>query len=258
MYRTFSRWIIAALVLLLPVAAVPARAQTEWTPLLDDEQGLERRILPLPGIPFGTITLIRIDPELMTIRAHYSPTPRTVIEWEEALDGAHVIVNANLFQPDYSLIGILIEDGEITGRALEQSGGGFYVNGEGVVSIRYNAVAPYDPEEDAFVTAVQAYPMLVHEGEVIYHQTDGDRQTRRTAIAIDDEGRILIAVTPLLGPRLADLARFLVEAELGIVHAFNLDGGGSSMLSMPDGTRIVSRDPVPAVLAIYPRHEEQP
>jgi len=61
-------------------------------------------------------------------------------------------------------------------------------------------------------------------------------------------------VTPLLGPTLLDLSAFLAQSDMDLVNAFNLDGGGSTMMVIaPEDYLIASRDPVPAVLAIYPR-----
>jgi uncharacterized protein YigE (DUF2233 family) len=227
-----------------------------WTALVD---GIERRVMPVPGVRFGVLTVIRIDPALVTFRAHASEEPRTLVEWQEALPDAAVIVNANLFHPDYSLIGLLIDaDGTRYGTPLIRFGGGFYVDPDGAVSLRYNPDAPYDPDADsALVTAVQGYPMLVLDGEAVFFETSGDRQTRRTVIALDEQGRVLLLVAPLFGPRLADFAAFLVEAEpeLGIVHALNLDGGGSTLLVLPDGTLLPNLDPVPAVLAVTMRSD---
>jgi Trk K+ transport system NAD-binding subunit len=60
-------------------------------------------------------------------------------------------------------------------------------------------------------------------------------------------------VTPIFGPSLSDLSRFLAESDLGLVNAFNLDGGRSTMIDVPDSnTTIRALDRVPAVLAIYP------
>jgi hypothetical protein len=65
-------------------------------------------------------------------------------------------------------------------------------------------------------------------------------------------------VTPLLGITLADLSTYLVTTDMNIIHAINLDGGGSSMLyyhtpGAQSPFMLPSIDPVPAVLAVYAR-----
>jgi uncharacterized protein YigE (DUF2233 family) len=253
----FGLYVLLALLLSITALIAPLRAQPTptpepdaWTPLQD---GVERRVLPVPGVRFGALTVIRIDPAQVRFSAHYSAAPRTVSEWQDALPDAALIINANLFQPDFSLIGLLIDaDGTRHGAPLTHFGGAFYVDIEGAVSLRYNPDAPYDPDADAaLITAVQGFPMLVIDGEAVFSATSGDRQTRRTVIALDDQGRVLLIVAPLFGPRLADLAAFLADSDdLEIVNALNLDGGGSTLLTLPDGTIIPSLDPVPAVLAV--------
>jgi uncharacterized protein YigE (DUF2233 family) len=245
--------LIGVTALIAPLRAQPAPTPDPdtWTPL---QAGVERRVLPVPGVRFGALTVIRIDPGQVRFSAHYSETPRTAREWQDALPDATLIVNANLFQPDFSPIGLLIDAGGTRhGAPLTHFGGGFYADADGAVSLRYNPDAPYDADADAvIVTAVQGFPMLVLDGEAVFTSTNGDRQTRRTVIALDDQGRVLLIVAPLFGPRLADLAAFLADSDdLGIVHALNLDGGGSTLLTLPDGTVIPSLDPVPAVLAVY-------
>jgi exopolysaccharide biosynthesis protein len=58
--------------------------------------------------------------------------------------------------------------------------------------------------------------------------------------------------TPFLGLSLAELSAYLPTTDLNIVTALNLDGGGSTMMSVnPQGFSIPSFDPVPTILAIY-------
>jgi exopolysaccharide biosynthesis protein len=102
---------------------------------------------------------------------------------------------------------------------------------------------------------VQAFPVLVAHGEPAFTNTRGDGLSRRTVIAVDDDGYVLwIVSSSLIGLRLTELSAYLPTANLGIVDAFNLDGGGSTLLYIaPDDTTIPSFDAVPAVLAIYPK-----
>jgi hypothetical protein len=64
-------------------------------------------------------------------------------------------------------------------------------------------------------------------------------------------------VTPLVGMTLVELSEYLPTTDLELRTAVNLDGGGSTMLylNVPGGIEytLSSFDPVPAVLAVYPR-----
>ena len=96
--------------------------------------------------------------------------------------------------------------------------------------------------------------MLVENGEQVFFDQSGARRARRTIIASDANGKILIMVTPLLGMSLAELSAYLPAIDLNIVTAVNLDGGGSTMLALSDNNYLLpSFDAVPTILAIYRR-----
>ena len=65
-------------------------------------------------------------------------------------------------------------------------------------------------------------------------------------------------VAPFLGLSLADLSAYLPKTDLGIDTAFNLDGGGSTMISLPgaDYLSAVVGLRLPTILAAYPREAD--
>ena len=126
----------------------------------------------------------------------------------------------------------------------------------GGVRVRSTILEPYAGE--ALEQAVQAFPMLISNGQASFANTQGDRISRRTIAAQDVQGRIvLIATTSLVGIRLVDLSNYLASTDMQLVNAVNLDGGGSTLLSLnvpgQQPYDILSLDPVPTVLAVYPR-----
>ena len=113
-------------------------------------------------------------------------------------------------------------------------------------------VEPYQGE--ALEQAVQAFPMLVLDGVSIFTDTSATAISRRTVVAEDTQGRILVMVTPFLGLSLLDLSAYLATTDMQIVNAVNLDGGGSTMMFVASSNfRLPSFDPVPSVLGVYPR-----
>ena len=215
--------------------------------------GLERRLYTLPGAIMGQVLALRVDPAHFEFRAHYQPgEPLRLEQWQATLPEAAAIVNANFFDPEHRVLGLLVSDGVAHGVPYTGRGGWFAVEG-GAPVVRSTTAQPYNGEP--LEQAVQAFPMLVQDRQAVYATADGDRVTRRTAIGQDDQGRIVLLVTPAVGVTLADLSAFLATSDMGLVNAFNLDGGGSTLLGISAGTsyRLISRDPVPAVLAVYPR-----
>jgi exopolysaccharide biosynthesis protein len=99
--------------------------------------------------------------------------------------------------------------------------------------------------------------MLILNGVQAYGNSDSDRVARRTVVGQDVQGRIILIATPLVGMELARLSDYLASTNLEIANAFNLDGGGSTMMYVAPGQGgpyvLNSFDPVPAVLAVYPR-----
>lgn len=234
---------------LIVETGVPAPAPTESA--ADGWQGLAagmdwRTLLPGDNLLAQTV-LLRLDPTQYTFRVHYRPgDPLTLARWRETLPDALIIVNANFFDPENNVIGLLISDGSVYGSTFRDRGGMFAIQ-NGLPLIRSNIREPYQGE--AYDHAVQGFPMLVEGGQQMYFNPSS--MTRRTAIGLDAAGNVILLATPLLGLRLADLSA-LLATELQLVSAFNLDGGGSTMLWVAGADFTLSSfDPVPAVLAVY-------
>jgi exopolysaccharide biosynthesis protein len=218
--------------------------------------GLERRNYdPDPLNPVTRMVALRIDPAQYTFRAHYQPGQAySTTEWAMALPQAIAFVNANFFDPSDVALGLLVADGMVYGHSYTDRGGTFLVE-NGQPRIRANQREPYQGEP--LEQAVQAFPMLVLDGLAAFDADVQDRSTRRTIIAEDSSGRIIILATPVLGLTLRDLSAYLPTTDMNIVTAFNLDGGRSTMMVLNNAglseTIVGSIDAVPAVLAVYPR-----
>lgn len=234
---------------LTPQAPPTATPESGWSLLRD---GLEIRTLGLPNDLLGQFTILRIDPTRYTFRAHYQQgAPLTLNQWVNTLDSPVAFINANLFDPQFNALGLVVSDGQAYGQSFVNRGGMFSVQGDSV-RVRSLIREPYSGE--LFDQAVQGFPMLLVNGESSYTASGADPLSRRTIIAQDTQGRIVIMVTPLLGLTLSEASAFLAQSGLDLVNGLNLDGGGSSLLYVADGGgSITSVDAVPAVLAVYPR-----
>lgn len=232
---------------------IPVEVLNEWETLAP---GLERRTYyPTPENEITQIVALRIDPTYYNFRAHYRPgEPLTAQEWGAELVGVTAFVNANFFTEANEIIGLLVSDGIAYGSPYTDRGGMFLVQ-NGQPRVRSNINEPYmgEPLEQA----VQAFPMLVLDGSQAYYDNAPDRFTRRTVVAQDTDGRIILMVTPLFGLPLLDLSVYLPQTDMNIVNAFNLDGGGSTLMGIKVADQlefpVTSLDPVPSVLAVYPR-----
>ena len=238
-------------------APTPITANTDSATWETLAPGLELRFYrPGGDYPLTQFVALRIDPSLYSFRAHYRPgEPLTLDGWHDQLPGALAFANANFFDAQHRAIGLVVADGISYGQAFQGMGGMLQVQNGGV-RVRSTILESYvgEPLEQA----VQAFPMLITNGQASFTNTQGDRISRRTLVGQDTLGRIvLMANASLVGMRLVDLSRYLATTDLNLVNAVNLDGGGSTMLALDvpgqQPYQILSLDPVPTVLAIYPR-----
>lgn len=224
---------------------------TDWQLL---QPGLEQNSYIPNNNRLSQLNVIRIDPTRFDFRVHYSPgSPMGVVEWQRVLPDAVVIINANFFTPEHTITGLLIADGQVYGSPY-RNGGTFAVR-DGIPRVFPTAAEPYTGQP--YTHLAQAFPLLVMDGVAAFNDTTQTQVSRRTVIAQDMDGRILLMVTPLVGLSLSDLSVYLPTTDMNILHAFNLDGGGSTLMVMnvSNTARSVlpSFDPVPAVIAVYPR-----
>ena len=235
-----------------PLARVEsaARPQSDWQTLA---AGLEWRTYLPDNSEIAQLNVLRINPALYRFRAVYRDRePLGLAAWRQLEPNAAAIINAGFFDTSSRALGLVISDGERYGTAYQDRGGTFAVQ-DGRPTVRANRSQPYLAGE-ALEQAVQGFPLLVEKGEPTYFNRSTARRTRRTVIAEDKNGSILLMVSPFLGLSLADLSAYLPTTDLNIETAFNLDGGGSTMMAVPDiPYSQPSFDPVPTILALYPR-----
>ena len=237
-----------------PITVTAPADSSAWETLAP---GFERRFYrPGGDYPLTQLIALRIDPFLYSFSAHYRPgAPLNLSEWRAALPGAVAFINANYFDPDNRALGLVVVDGVAYGQAYQGMGGMLQVQNSGV-RVRSTILEPYAGE--TLEQAVQAFPMLMTNGQASFANTQGDRISRRTLVGQDTQGKIvLMATTSLTGIKLVDLSQYLATTDLNLVNAVNLDGGGSTLLTLTLPGQptyfIPSFDPVPTVLAVYPR-----
>ena len=235
----------------------PEPPDTGWQSL---QPGVElRQVRVDAGDITERLTLVRLDPTTVRFRVHYDPTaPRLVAAWAGMLQSL-LVVNGAYFTPENETLGLLVSDGKKWGSSYGEFAGMFAVNpslaeGEEKVSVRWLHDHPYDPDEP-LKQALQSFPVLVKPGGVMGFPADADdgRPARRTVVAQDRQGRILLIVAPWGCLSLHELARFLAGSDLALEVALNLDGGNSTGLWLKTGessVKINSLVPVPSVISV--------
>lgn len=197
------------------------------------------------------ITLVRVEPDQHSFEVLYSPgSPRTVQEWAADTDAA-IVLNAGYFTPEYLAAGLIVADGVHYGQSYRDFAGMLAVGQDGV-RVRWLRDQPYSPDEP-LTAAVQSFPLLIKPGGTLGFPQEDGFPARRTVIAQDRAGRIVIVVCPGGTLTLYRLALLLMQSDLDLDIALNLDGGTSSGLVLSAGQEsiaIPSYTAVPAVITI--------
>lgn len=234
-------------------AAVGADAATAgWHAIASGLESRELAVRDAGGALVERALAVRIDPARYAFDVAYRPgEPRSLSAWQ-AETGADVVVNGGYFTEAHVATGLIVAGGTPSGASYGDFAGEFAVTAAGP-EVRWLAEQPHDPAEP-LVAAVQAFPLLVRpDGEPAYPD-DGGLPARRTVIGQDPAGRIIVAVLPLGGLTLHALSTWLAGApELGLRIAFNLDGGASSGLLLPDGSGEPGLSAVPSVIVARAR-----
>jgi len=230
----------------IPTAPVPVRP------------GIEILVVPLAvtGVEAGEVLVVaRIDPAKVDVRVRYAPKKPLPVQTWLADEAADLVINAGYFTQDNLATGLLIADGAITGQTYRGFGGLFAVRAgpPASLSLQWLKEKPYVADRK-ITQAVESFPMLVRGGKVVDGINDDGRRNRRSFVALDKSGRLLLGVSRYASLTLTDLAAALaVQPALAVDAALNLDGGASSGLAIrppADALAIDSFEAVPAVITV--------
>lgn len=237
---------------LAPVPTVSREPDTGWQLI---QPGLEQRTITLlteQGLIAEEVTLLRMDPAVVELRVAYQPgAPRSLDAWQ-AETGALAVVNGGYFTPEFFATGLIVVDGVASGISYGNFAGMLIISEAGS-ELRWLAQRPYLPDEPIRY-GLQSFPMLIKPGGVADFPDDGGEPSRRTAIAQDSHGRMLLLVAPWGHFTLHALSQFLDRSDLDVDIAFNLDGGSSTGLLVAEPRlEIAAYGELPAVITVHPR-----
>lgn len=220
---------------------LPSAFAGEWREI---EVGFSHLRLTEPSVH-----LIRVDPSkwrLEVLQAKdYGQAALAARRYRER-SGAVLVQNGGFFDERFGSLGLLVQKGKIVSPLRKASWGVFYLAG-GVPMI----VGPKEYHESMSVEmAIQAGPRLVVGGKTL--KVKESLPARRSAIGITGQKEILLALceTPIL---LKDWAELLQNYAVSVL---NLDGGGSSQLSVKlkdFALQVSGETSVPNALAVFPR-----
>ena len=230
----------------------PLPPDTGWQPF---RPGVEVRSIDIAVDPsIERVTVARLDPNQVMFRVFYTPGIGYPISGWAQQQRALLVVNGGYFTAENVVTGLTISDGESYGIGYGDYAGMFAVTSADAVSVRWLRAWPYDPAE-GLRHAVQSFPVLVRPGGELGFPADADDGTpsRRTVVARDRSGRVLLLIAPRGYLSLSRMAAWLAGSDLDVDTALNLDGGASSGFWMVDGPQIDSMISVPVVIGVFAR-----
>ena len=190
-----------------------------------------------------TVTITRFDLHDVALSVAYQPNqPLSMSEWMQQ-EQATAIINGGYFGNDDVATALVIANGHAFGQSYNGFGGMLSVNVQGQTTLRSLSEQPYDPGADQLTQAVQSSPMLVLHGKKTVFSADSNG-ARRSVVAIDKQGRLLLIASPGGVFSLNTFSQLLVSSDLSIETALNLDGGASTGLYVNAGSQHVAIDAI--------------
>jgi exopolysaccharide biosynthesis protein len=233
-----SLWLLG----LAGCASVAPPAPDGWQPVAP---GLAHRAwAPWPG---SDVQALRVD--LARVRVALSPPADAGLPLDQMPSGRGALasVNASFFDREFRPRGLTVSDGQPWPALLKPA----RPASDPLLACDTRCVIRFDAPavpEAGWQLAVSGTPWLVRDGQA---RTPADDATcanlcaqahPRTAVGLDAAGRHLIVL--LAAGRRGDVKGLTLTQtaalmrELGVVQAFNLDGGGSSTLLLQGESRL--------------------
>jgi hypothetical protein len=240
----------------VPLVSDTSIPDTGWSQL---GPGLERRLIQIyddQNQRVESVYVWRLDQTYFRMDVAFDESPKSLEAWQKETN-ASMVVNGGYFSIEnerYFPDGLTIVNGEASGRSFDGFGGMLAIGRAGA-ELRWLVQEPYDSYEP-LQAALQSFPILVRPGGELGFGPERENyaSARRTVIGQDQNGRILLLVTPEGYFTLHQLSVYLTGSDLDLDIAVNLDGGGSTGILVADPREVISSKVLlPFVILVYPR-----
>lgn len=252
----FHRAVRSTLALWVLFGAGSAGAEPIWRRLAE---GLEYRQGWVNEKPEQLLHLVRFDPRRLQLRVLRAKgaTKQTSQEFLKQ-SGALAVFNGGYFDPQDQPLGLLFAGAHWV--QPQAAGGSAFGGLFCLIGDRPSLHQIYELPEEEYQRLrnapdlqfmIQCGPRLLADGQSVKGLEK--TITRRTALAFDEEGRILLlASSPAYGLRFSQLQSYCRD-QLKVKWALNLDGGSSTQCSIKGKLDNPGYSPVPYALGLFPR-----
>ena len=206
--------------------------------------GMERRLITIyndKDQPRESVHLWRLDQKYFRLDVAFDETPKSLDDWQKET-GAAMVLNGGYFSfinERYFPDGLTVIKGKASGKSFSGYGGMLAIRGN-QAELRWLVAEPYNSREP-LQAALQSFPMLVKPGGRLGFgpEREDHVKARRTVIAQDQDGQIILIVAPQGYFTLHGLSAFLTKSDLDLDIALNLDGGGSTGILVANPREII-------------------
>lgn len=228
-------------------SVTPELVDSGWTQVTPGVEMRHWRVLVDANLPLADLVAARFDPAQVRFHMGYKPgQPPTFDEWTTDARPLAAI-NGGFFSETYQSTALVISNSAASGTSYVGRGGMFWVDSSGHIGLRSLADQPYDSAEP-LVEAMQSWPILVKPGGVPAYNGDDPDRARRSVVALDRDGHVLLLVCASSTFTLRALSDWLGASDLAIDSALNLDGGSSTGLYVDGEVRVAPFGRLPLVL----------
>ena len=177
------------------------------------------------------IEIIKIKPNNFDIKIeHNESNPKLLTGWSKDYRDS-IIINGGYFNEDFSSTGFLaVKNQIIEDNKFDQNKSGLLVIKDNKLSLRDLNQNPIKQNEQ-FDYAMQSYPILILDGQENIRE-DSQKLARRTAVGIDYNNNVYLIIYRNSNLSLFKFMKELMKTEIDFKQALNLDGGGSTGISL--------------------------
>jgi len=196
------------------------------------------------------IVVYRIDPMLADFSLHQETPPQRIEAWQKSLS-ALLVMNGGYFDENYEPTGLFIDEGQNLGSNPYDPAKSGTIVFSPQVNILDTQKQPLPDHFDGDV--LQSFPLLIRSGGKPGIEADTQKLARRTVLAKDIDGNMLAIIVDQTPISLFQLMEILLESDLRIDTALNLDGGPSTGLLVKTDSyseSILPLSPLPQVIAL--------
>lgn len=225
-----SLFIIAVILLLVPTQCTSTtKGSYTWNVL---EPGLEYATysFSISEKERSTIHAFRIDPKKFKLRIALASdeVQGTTAQELAKRDRALLVINGGFFTPEHRSIGLIVNDGKQLSPLHRTSWWSvFQIDGNGPAIVQPSKYR----SRQGLEMALQCGPRLTIDGRIPKLK---ESVSKRSAIGITRDGKVVIAITEGYGISMKELARRMkgspFQGGLGCPNSMALDGGSSSQL----------------------------